>query len=255
MTNGTTHDDGTAAATATAGEVDTFGIGLPPQWVRFPLDDGRAFDDLVRQQRERLVAEAQLTRTASRRFELLMHTVRADCRRSNVRMVATMTDTFEPDPDDPVLDGDGADGDGSRRELLSAACTIAVLDRREMGSDLPLTVSTMVVALGREPRAQDGAEVTNLEPAAIEQLPAGKAVKLVRLHTFEPPDPTVQRPKMFVQQFLMPIDDGERAAVVSFATPTVEHARALGELFDAMMSTFRVFRGDDPTDPTRPAST
>ena len=238
-----TNADTSHRPTTTDDAVDTFGIALPPQWVRFPLDDGRDFDELVRQQRERLVADGALTRTASRRFELLMHTVRADCRRSNVRLVATMADSFETDESETVL--------GGGRDLLSAACTIAVIYRREMGSDLPLTASTMVVALGREPRAQNGSEITNLEPASIEEFEVGEVVKVVRLHTFDPPEPTMERPKMFVLQYLVPVDGGERATVVSFATPNVRHAKPLAGLFATMMSTFRTFRGDDPTDPAR----
>jgi hypothetical protein len=40
--------------------------------------------------------------------------------------------------------------------------------------------------------------------------------------------------------------------VVSFASPTPAYARPLSTLFDTMMTTFRMFGDDDPTDPTAP---
>jgi hypothetical protein len=57
---------------------------------------------------------------------------------------------------------------------------------------------------------------------------------------------------VFAQHFFVPYSNGECAAVVSFASPTPAYARPLSTLFDTMMTTFRMFGDDDPTDPTAP---
>lgn len=217
--------------------VDTFGLALPGAWVRFPLEQGADFESFARSQRELLEREAKLSKTAQRQFELLMRAVRADCERANVRLVASMVDALGTENSDDA-------------ELLAAACTIAVLNRRDMGSEVPLTTATMVVAMSKEPREQDdGSEITNLEPPDIVQLPAGQAVRLVRMHTYRPPEPGATRPKVFVEHFLLPINDGEEAALITFVSPTVQHAKPLSTLFARMIETFRLFAGEDPTDP------
>lgn len=151
----------------------------------------------------------------------------------------------------------GERGGGLRVEagLLSASCTIGALTRSRLGSDLPLTVNTIAAAMGRIAPSQDpgtdgAAEVVDLDPPTIVDLPAGRAVRLVRLHTWAPDPVTRQRPALFAQHLVIPYDDGERAAVVTFASPTQTYARPLAALFDAMAQTFRMFAGDDPTDPT-----
>ncbi len=221
--------------------VDTFGLALPAAWVRFPLEQGADFESFARTQGERLGREATLSKTAQRQYELLMRTVRADCERANVRMVASMVD---------AIDDEGDDGDGRGAQLLAAACTIAVLDRTEMGSEVPLTTSTLAVALSKEPREQeDGSEITNLDPPSVVELPAGEAVKLVRIHTFPARTAGETRPTVFVEHFLVPINQGEEAAFVTFVSPTVQHSKPLSILFGKMMETFRLYAGNDPTDP------
>lgn len=217
--------------------VDTFGLALPAAWVRFPLEQGADFESFARTQRERLERESKLSKTAQRQYELLMRAVRSDCERANVRMVASMVDAID-------------DETGNGAQLLAAACTIAVLDRNEMGSEVPLTTATMAVAMSKEPRQQDdGSEITNLDPPDVVQLPAGKAVRIVRMHTFPPSQPGAMRPQVFVEHFLLPINEGEEAALITFVSPTVQHSKPLSVLFAKMVETFRLFAGDDPTDP------
>jgi len=230
--------------------VDTFGIALPPEWARFPLEDGD-FQDFVRLQRQRLANEAELSRTGQRQFELIMRQLRNDCGRANVKMVAVMLVTIDASPvttDDAAQHSHVASPPAG---LLSATCTISAMSRASLGSDLPLTENTIAAAMSRQPAtSDDGVEIVDLDPPAIVDLPVGKAVKLVRLHTF-PPDPrTRQRLAVFAQHMLVPYDNGERAAVLSFSSPTPANAKPLSALFDAMSETFRLFAGDMPTDPT-----
>lgn len=219
--------------------VDTFGIALPPEWVRFPLGDGD-FEEFARVQRARLTKEAHLSRTAQRQFELVMRQLRNDCSRANITMVAVMLATID----------DGDRTDVADAGLLSATCTISTMTRASLGSDLPLTENTIAAAMKRQPTANDdGIEIVDLDPPVIVTLPAGKAVKLVRLHTFPPDHHTRRRLAVFAQHILVPYDNGERAAVLSFSSPTPAYAKPLSALFDAMTETFRLFSGDMPTDP------
>jgi hypothetical protein len=220
----------------TAVPVDSFGIALPADWVRFPLD-WSDFEQFVRLQRKRLADTGDLPKTAQRQFELLMRQVRNDCRRENVTLAALLAA-----PIDPRAEGEIA--------LLSATCTISVVTQASLGTDLPLTVNTIAAAMGRQPGPDgDGVEIVNLDPPARVELPAGRAVKLARLHTFPPEPETLQRLVVFAQHVMVPYDDGRRAAVITFSTPNSEYAKPLSGLFDQMAATFRMFGGDDPTDP------
>lgn len=229
--------------------VDTFGLALPPDWVRFPVG-GADFEEFVRGQRRRLATEGVIDRTAQRQFELMMRHVRSDCRRADVTMAATMHLPLDG-PGDDRHDGDGADGTG----LLAASCTISSMSQAALGTDLPLTVHTIAAAMSRQASSDsDGVEIATLAAPVVVELPAGEAVKLVRLHTFTGSDrheagASPQRLSVYVQHFLVPYDDGRFAALITFSTPTPEYAEPLGELFDEMAATFRMFAGDDPTDP------
>lgn len=225
--------------------VDTFGIALPPEWARFPLEDGD-FEAFVRLQRQRLANEAELSRTAQRQFELIMRQLRNDCGRASVKLVAVMLATI--DEPDGVVHSDALDSPNAG--LLSATCTISAMSRASLGSELPLTENTIAAAMSRQPtRSDDGVDIVDLEPPVIVTLAAGRAVKLVRLHTFPPDSHTRQRLAVFAQHLLVPYDNGERAAVLSFSSPTPAYAKPLSALFDAMSETFRLFAGDMPTDP------
>lgn len=239
-------DMATPDAATDPAPVDSFGIALPAEWIRFPLESGD-FESFVRGQRERLAVETELNRTAQRQFELLMRQLRNDCQRSNVTLAATLLAPIEEVVGDDA--GGVANDDDHGAGLLSATCTISSMSKAGMGTDLPLTVNTIAAAMGREPAKDDEVEVVNLDAPAIVEIPVGPAVKLVRLHTFPPHPETRQRLAVFAQHFLVPYDQGKRAAVVTFSTPVPAYAKPLSELFDQMMLTFRMFAGDDPTDP------
>jgi hypothetical protein len=213
--------------------VDSFGLALPAEWLRLPLgrDD---FEPFVRLQRRRLAEHAELSRTAQRRFELVLRQLRNTC----LREMITLAAMFAVPVDDESTD------------LLAATCTLGTVSQDALGTDLPLTVNTLAAALSRfGPATTEGVELADLEPPAQVALPAGPAVKLVRLHTL-PPDPVSRaRLQLFAEHYLVPFDRGRRAAALTFATPNVELARPLSTLFDEIAASFRMFAGDDPTDP------
>lgn len=237
--------------------VDTYGIALPAEWVRLPLERGD-FDEFLRGQERRLAEQRQLSRTARRQFELIMRQLRNDCIREDITLAASLTLIIDPDVDpgtDPDVDPDvvragvAEDDLPTGAGLLAASCTISTVSRHAMGGDLPLTVNTIAAAMARQPTDTDGTEITNLDPPEVVELPAGNGVKVVRIVAL-PPDPvTLERLRMFAMYVFVPYDDGERAAVIAFATPTIQFARPLSRLFDEMMRTFRMFGGDQSTDP------
>lgn len=229
---------------ASEGAVDTFGIVLPDTWIRIPLDD-LDFEEFVRGQRRRLAKDGELTPTATRQLELLMRQLRNDCQRANVSLAGTLISHIEQTETLP-------DGDEIDPGLLTATCTISTVDRDAMGSRLPLTVNTIAAAMGRQPEPDDdGVVIANLAKPEIVTLPAGQAVKLVRLHTHPPSVATGEKLAVFAQHVLVPFDAGQQAAVVTFSTVSVSYSRPLSRLFDRMMETFRMFGGDTPTDPVR----
>ncbi len=225
--------------------IDSFGIALPPDWVRFPLDGGE-FEDFVRLQRKRLNEFGQLSKTAQRQFELVLRQVRNDCARDNVSLAAVLAVPL--DPDSPT--GEPGAAPGQNLALLAATCTISVMTQGSLGTDLPLTVNTLAAAMGRQPGVdEDGVEAVNLDPPERIEMAAGPAVKLVRLHTFPPQPETLRKLSVFAQHLILPYDSGRRAVVVTFSTPNVDYAKPLSSLFDEIAATFRMFGGDDPTDP------
>lgn len=225
--------------------VDSFGIALPPDWVRFPIGSAD-FEEFVRLQRKRLAEHGELSKTAQRQFELVLRQVRNDCARENVTLAALVVVPL--DPDSPT--GEVRQVPAERLALLSATCTISVLTQASLGTDLPLTANTIAAAMARQPGTDsDGVEVVNLEAPERIDTAAGRAVKLVRLHTYPPQPETQQRLSVFVQHLLVPYDDGRRAAALTFSTPNADYAKPLSELFDEIAATFRMFADDDPTDP------
>jgi hypothetical protein len=213
--------------------VDTFGLALPAEWLRLPLG-GDEFEPFVRLQRRRLADHGELSPTARRRFELVLRQLRNTCLRESITLAALFA---------VPVDDESAD-------LLAATCTLGTVSQAGLGTDLPLTVNTLGAALSRfGPATGDGVEVADLEPPAQVRLPAGPAVKLVRLHTLQPDPTTRARLRLFAEHYLVPFDNGRRAAALTFATPNVELARPLATLFDEIATSLRMFAGDDPTDP------
>lgn len=260
-------------------DVDSFSISLPPQWVRFPLEDGD-FDAFVRGQRDRLRRSSGLSRTAERHFEVMMRAARNDCESNGIRMMATLLDLADAEDAEDTGDETGseepevgasiegapeveAEENETVSELIAASMSISVVTQAEIGSPVPLTVNSIQVAmsldrLDEEPD-KSADSMTNIEPPSVVTMPVGEVVKLIRLHRLKEhvtrgSSYLPRELPVFVQHYFVPIDEiGSSAAVVTFTTPMVALARPMSELFDAMMSTFEMHSGDDITDPGRAA--
>lgn len=224
--------------------IDSFAIALPPEWVRIPL--GSDFEEFARAQRARMAENGELPKTAQRQLELMLRQLRNDCVRSEVTLAALTMTLVESETGLEVTEFDPEST--TKTELLSATCTLSSVSRSGLGTHLPLTANTIAAALSRIRDHADGTEIVNLEPPETLKTPAGSAAKAIRLVTFPPAPITRQRLTLFTQNFFVPYDDGDRAAVISFSSPTITFARPLSALFDAIMLTFRMYGGDDPTD-------
>lgn len=244
-----------------ASTVHSLAIAVPPDWIRIPLDqDG--FDAVVKGQRRRLAAEHSISKTDLRRLDLTISALRNDLESANVRMLAALVigvDMAEDDIDSEAETQEEEDEQVSimnrtttgveEAQLLLATAAVSVLSRFDLGSDVPLTPSVLKVVfdLDREPDPDSRIRVANLEDPEIVELPAGKAVKLVQLHTND--NAVSEAAAMFVQQFYVPLDpDGTETALVLFTSPSIEVAQPLSELFDAMMETFEILRDDSEAD-------
>ncbi|HWL45400.1 MAG TPA: hypothetical protein VNQ73_20830 [Ilumatobacter sp.] len=218
--------------------VDSFGLALPPEWVCLPLD-APAFERFARQQRRTLADRGELSRPAQRRHELVIRQLRNDCVRQGVTLAAVFATPLDA-------------GAGQAPDLLAATCTLSTLTQTGLATDLPLTVHTILAATSRTDRG-DTADIADLEPPAAVDLPGGPAVKLVRMHRVggDNADGT-SGVRLLAEHFLVPYDQGRRAAALTFATPNIEFAGPLRALFDELANTLRLFAGDDPTDPTPP---
>ena len=239
--------------------IDSLAIVLPRDWVDIPLNS-TAFESYFRSRRQHFIGSGsdgrhRVSKTDLRRLDVIIAALRNDVESANVRMLAALVMSVdgetEDDSEDPTEEGIGRAGhsgvvrqdplEGEEPGLLLATVSVSVLSRFELGSDVPLTPSVLKVAfdLERERSSDEDIRVTNLEAPKIVEIRAGEAVKLVQLHSNaravpEPAD-------LFVQQFYVPLDpNGDEAALVLFTSPSVEVARVLSGLFDAMMETFEI---------------
>lgn len=215
-----------------AAPVDSYGLALPAVWRRIPLDR-EGFERFVGNQRRQLAETGELSRTAQRRFEVLLRQLRNDCARHGVVLVAVYAATA------------GSSPDRAQVELLAATCTLATLDQPRLGTSLPLTANTLLAAAAR---GNSGADV---EPPVIVDLPGGRAVRLVRrqrIGQVQADEREVDGVDVLAEHYLLPHGDGRRAALLSLATPNVECGDAMRALFRELANTLRTFAGDAPTD-------
>ena len=244
-------------------EIDSLVIAVPPGWIRIPLDRDE-FNAAIRANRRQLTVDSPISKTDLRRLDLTISALRNDLESANVRLLAALIMSVDGETEDESGDPTAAEGidredlgDNTNREtlegegprLLLATLSVSVLSRFELGSDVPLTPSVLKVAfdLERQRPSDEHIRVTNLEPPEIVDIPAGKAVRLVQLHSSaravpEPAD-------LFVQQFYVPLDpNGDEAALVLFTSPSIEVAQVLSGLFEAMMETFEILSDTADTD-------
>ncbi|MCC5949476.1 MAG: hypothetical protein JJT89_13585 [Nitriliruptoraceae bacterium] len=223
-------------------DVEAIGLGLPREWQEFPLEP-EAFEARLQAQASDL-REQGASVVQVRRHELLMRQLRELLDVGDVRYLATLTAVVELDGQDLTADGpdDGPDAD-EPVGLLAAATAVAVRDRHSLGAPGPLTVDLLLHGLGGQPRED---RPVDLDPPAIVELPAGRAVRLARRHrTRHGGDPTPF--ESIAQSFLLPFDRGERLCTLQFVTPNVEQGGSFSRLFDGAARTLRLFRPGDPT--------
>lgn len=111
-------------------------------------------------------------------------------------------------------------------EEPSAAATLAVVFQTVAGSNNPQAMYAELV---------DGGLAGEVE---MVDLAAGPAVRRVGRHREVPEDGTEPRETAGRQYYLRVPGTDDQIAVLSFATPTLEHEERLGALFEAMAGTF-----------------
>lgn len=221
-------------------DIDSFGIVVPKNWHILPLDLP-TFDRFCAETTARWSQEDGWTRTAERQALLLLQRVRGELTRHGASFAAVYVDAAVPE---------GKELREENLEPLMAVCTFGVYTRADLDTDLELSLAVLFTAFAKRP-SLDGGEygrITNVEPPALHDLAAGRAVRLRRLYEPKGFGPAAQDP-FFGDTFLLPVGEhGEAAGVLQFATTTVSAARPFSDLFGAIANTLRSFTPDDPTD-------
>ena len=213
---------------------DCYGIGIPPGWAAHPLDP-EAFGRSVRDLQRDLTANG-VRRSDARRLELMQRQMQQQLLADNVQYIATLASKA------PGLEA----ADDAQPSALLAALVITSKTRSELGSPVPMTPGLLVRGFGGSSASTDGG--IELEPPAEVELPAGRAVRLVRYHSHTVPNgDRSERIEFYERTHLVPHDDGERLCIVQMVTPTVEYTEPMSELFDAIAATVRIYYPGEPT--------
>jgi hypothetical protein len=228
--------------TGTESQADSYGISLPRGWIEQPLDPA-AFERALTDQKGQLKAQ-QINRTDIRKFEFLQRQIHDQLVTENVQYVATLAGRgpSAADGSEPAADN----------TLLLAGLVITSRTRAALGAPGAITTAMLLRSFGGSTDAEQGINIE--EPTEIE-LAAGKAFRLVRFHsqalaTGDRPE----RIEYYEHAYLVPHDDGQRLAFVQMVTPSLGFSEPLGELFDAIAATLRIFYPGDPTTFDPPAS-
>lgn len=226
--------------------VEAIGIGLPREWAAFPLSRA-AFDTHIRQQaRDLRAAGASIAEV--RRHELLTRQLSELLLAEDARYAATLTAVVASEtPDDATTssapDEIGMDAEPEEVSLLAAAVAIFVRDRSSLGAPSPLTTDMLLHGLSSEDASD---RVLDLDPPEAVVLPAGRAVRLARLHrSYVDGNPIPM--ESIAQTYLIPFDRGQKLCTLQFVTPNVEQGGAFSRLFEAGARTLRFFRPGEPT--------
>lgn len=240
--------------------VDTFRIDLPPSWQTLPTDAGELRKLLV-EQHESTQWKA-LPRVEQRRTELLIERLIADLHSSRTvfaSMFSEIVGTSDtPDTESPgagtenastddAASEDAVAGPESATETLLASCTMSVIERSALGSDVPLTADVVLAAMSLERNDSESTEqATNLEPPTIVDLSAGRAVRMVRL--VEQQLSLKEKVSFFTETYFVPVpEEWETLLVTQFATPNIGDAPVFSELFAAVANTIRFYLEGEPT--------
>ena len=211
--------------------VDSFGLALPRGWNDLPLEQ-EPFDQFIEETVDGL-RDRGLSAPDRRMLELLARQVRGLLIAQGAVMARWVS----------VLAPRDESADPGDLELFAAAAVLTSRHRQDFDAPKPLTPELLVRALGRE--APDPDERVDLEPAQIVTLPAGRAVRTVRL--LRESQPAGPPSETFAQTYVVPFDAGERLCTLHLATPRVDLGGQCSSMFDAVAQTLRLFRGSDPT--------
>ncbi len=228
-------DDEKGQDVPTETQADSYAISLPPGWIEQPLDPA-TFERTLTDQKAQLQTQ-QINRTDIRKFEFLQRQIHDQLVTENVQYVATLAGRGPSDADagEPAADG----------TLLLAGLVVTSRTRAALGAPGAITTAMLLRSFGGSSDAEQG---INIEEPAEVNLPAGKAFRLVRLHSQAlTTGDRAERIEYYEHAYLVPHDDGERLAFVQLVTPSLGFSEPLGELFDAIAATLRIFYPGDPT--------
>ncbi len=212
---------------------DTVAIALPPGWTDVPLepDQQRTFIDAIT---DAAPADRTLTPAERRQIEMLVAQLAQLAVSQNVIIAASYIA--------PEQDG----------ELVAAGLVISTIDRRSLGTDIPLTPDVLVAGMSGFERREDGFAFDEIEPPKVVSVGSNRAVKLVRLVTFS--DRLERELKQYEQSYLIPVAQGDGLVIAHFSTINFEYARQFSDLFEKIVATLRILHPGDPTfddsDPT-----
>lgn len=225
--------------------IDSYALTLPSQWSEVPLEaDERS--TFIADAKAELAKADGWTKTHERRFDLSLTQYDHALQAMNASFAATYVDVW---PADEVTAELGADDSGEPL-LVTASCAMGTISRKGVGEDLPLTAPTLLMAVANErskvpvdPRVLGA---TDLEPPAIVELDAGRAVR-VRRHQFVRTS-LGKADGVFTETYLVPhSEDGDHACILSFGTTSVKLTTDFAALFARIAETLRFFTPDQST--------
>lgn len=225
--------------------IDSYALTLPSQWAEVPLQPAER-KTFVAEAKAQLAEAEGWSKTHERRFDLSLAHYDQALDAMNASFAATYVDVW---PADEVT-ADLAADDSGEPLLVTASCAMGTISRKGVGEDLPLTAPTLLMAVANErSKAPVDSRVlgaADLEPPAIVELEAGRAVR-VRRHQFVRTS-LGKADGVFTETYLVPhSEDGDHACILSFGTTSVKLTTDFAALFARVAETLKFFRPDQPT--------
>jgi hypothetical protein len=221
---------------AAQAEIDAVGISLPEYWVALPTSRAD-FDRTVGGFRRRWRDDG-LSRIDQRRCELMLQRVRRQLVDGGVQFAgAAFEQGLRP----------GVEDTPQNTEALVAVCTFSVLSNLDLQTDVRLSIPVLYSAFAKRGPDNELAKITDLEPAEVCALPAGRAVRLRRLYQLTEPQRRLER--WYAETYVLPVGaQGDAAGVLQFCTTNVGLAGEFSGLFASYAETLTFFGPDDPTE-------
>lgn len=221
-----------------ATDYDSIGIGLPRDWVTFPLEQA-AFERMVAEMRDGWRQHDDWDRTSERRAELLLARVRSEMRNSGVRAAGMFVQLLERDEAETDQDDDS--------DVVMAAFTFGIHTRRDLGTELPLTLGNLATAVSAPARSSaEPMRINELEAPVMHELRDGYSIRLRRLYEHEGGGRVADR--FYGESFLLPIgDDDEACGILQFVTTNLRLSQDFSELFVAIADTLTLWTPDQET--------